>query len=249
MISKWTIKRWAGAFPKLYLAFLKHKRRGHWSQNWIVDRESELVIEGFPRSGNSFALSAFKKANPSLRRIATHVHAPSQVEMALHYGIPCLVLIRNPEDAVHSLIALSIQIGDLSLADKAAVRRRLKREFQYYDHFYRRIIGRDHSRFYFARFESVTKDFGQVIQRFNAFTRSTFTPFDHSAAAVESIFASAPTHLGPRSDRDAIKEFVLSVSRDPRFDGLKAKAAQTYEACLGIERSQQSMVADIHDLK
>lgn len=249
MISSWTIKRWAGSFPQLYLAVLRHKRRGHWSQNWIVDRESELVIEGFPRSGNSFALSAFKQANPKLQQIATHVHAPSQVEVAVGYGIPCLVLLRNPDDAVHSLIALSIQIGDLSLENEAGIRRCLKQGFHYYDHFYRRIIVRDHCRFYLATFECVIKDFGEVMQKFNAFTRSNFTPFEHSVTAAETIFTSAPEHLGPRPDREAIKKSVRSISNEPMFSAVKAKAGNTYEVCLAIAKKQQSAIDDIGHLK
>ena len=46
-------------FPRLYLSLLRFKRFRHWSRDWIVCSDTHVVIEGFPRSANSFAREAF----------------------------------------------------------------------------------------------------------------------------------------------------------------------------------------------
>ena len=78
--------------------------------------DTECVIEGFPRSGNSFFLRVFKKWNPEVR-VAHHVHVPQQVVCGLRRGLPVIVLIRNPIDALSSLL-----IADNSLSVTLAIR-------------------------------------------------------------------------------------------------------------------------------
>ena len=70
-----------------------------------VTPDKLVVIEGFPRSGNSFARRAFIMAQDEtfdVTRIAHHLHVPAQVIRAARWRIPTLVLIRRPKDAVLS---------------------------------------------------------------------------------------------------------------------------------------------------
>jgi hypothetical protein len=70
----------------------------------MVGPETEICIEGFPRSGNTFAVYAFELWNPG-RRVAHHLHAPAQFVRALRLSVPCVALIREPSPAVSSLVA------------------------------------------------------------------------------------------------------------------------------------------------
>lgn len=69
----------------------------------LVGRDSDACIGGFIRSGNTFAFEAFKRSNKGLK-IAHHVHASEQVRRAVRLGVPCALLIREPLDAVTSLV-------------------------------------------------------------------------------------------------------------------------------------------------
>src|SRR5688500_9849861 len=69
----------------------------------MVNRDTELVIEGFPRSGNSFVVLGFEAAQGRKVRVAHHQHAPSQIKRGVSMKIPVCVLIRRPMDAVRSL--------------------------------------------------------------------------------------------------------------------------------------------------
>lgn len=76
----------------------------------IVNSGTQIVIEGFPRSANTFAFNIFKESfikgglNP--KDIAHHVHSFKQISAGIEHEIPVLVLIRDPLEAVASLIVM-----------------------------------------------------------------------------------------------------------------------------------------------
>lgn len=69
----------------------------------IVQKDTRICIEGFPRSANSFMTLFFAQWNPDAK-VAHHLHLPLQVRMAVKYRIPTIVVIRNPLDATVSLL-------------------------------------------------------------------------------------------------------------------------------------------------
>lgn len=217
--------------PALYLALLRLQRRRHWSRQWVVEPDTEIVIEGFPRSGNSFALSAFRHSNPSVSRIATHVHMPAQILMAARYHIPTIVLLREPLAAVCSMIALSTQIGDRPTVDSDTTRSDIHRLLDFYSLFYRRVYA-VRSSILFAPFTQVTEDFGRVIAAINARYATNFAEFRHDAAAVEAIFDEAPVHLGPRPDRDRLKSTFMAIANEPCLQPQRERATAIYHQCL-----------------
>lgn len=216
--------------PKLYLALLKAQRIQHWSKKWIVTQDSHVVIEGFPRSGNSFALSAFQRSNPDCDRIATHVHMSSQIIVAAQYDLPTIALLREPIAAVSSLMALSIQIGDRQLEDKAQTVAQLSRLLNYYTTFYNRVFA-VREKVLFAPFEQVTQDFGAILHSANKRWKKNFAPFEHTPDAVDAIFKDAPVHLGPRSDRDAVKQAIMSIAQTKELEPHRQLATEIYLSC------------------
>jgi hypothetical protein len=84
----------------------QYKMRGHIDiRECRVGRDTEFVLDGFQGSGNTFATRAFKYAQTEPVRIAHHLHSPAQIIKAVEYELPVLVTIRNPVDAVASLIS------------------------------------------------------------------------------------------------------------------------------------------------
>ena len=86
--------------PSLYLPFARRRYGPDMSFN---DR-TEIVIEGFPRSANSFAVNAFVLAQGRPVHVAHHVHAAAQVLAAGRAGVPAILLIREPTDAIVSYL-------------------------------------------------------------------------------------------------------------------------------------------------
>ncbi|MFL5892600.1 MAG: hypothetical protein ACJ75I_07635 [Solirubrobacterales bacterium] len=64
---------------------------------------TEICIDGFQRSGNTLATYAVWRSNPECR-VAHHMHAAGDVERAVRRGVPTVVLIRDPSQAISSLI-------------------------------------------------------------------------------------------------------------------------------------------------
>jgi hypothetical protein len=88
-------------FPRLALPAAR--ARGH---GVVVTPTTDIVIEGYPRSGNSLAFASLLAAQPAPIVIAHHTHAPANVIAGVEAGIPVLVLIRAPEDAVVGLVLI-----------------------------------------------------------------------------------------------------------------------------------------------
>ncbi|MBV5245383.1 hypothetical protein KUF57_17720 [Mycolicibacterium sp. PAM1] len=63
---------------------------------------TDLLVEGYPRSANTFVLHALKWSNPELK-YASHMHTCGPIKYAARKQIPMLVLIREPRSAVVSL--------------------------------------------------------------------------------------------------------------------------------------------------
>jgi len=72
------------------------------SSKLLFNKNTDLVIEGFPRSGNTFLTVLIMKLFPS-KNIAHHLHIFSQIKFGVKRKLPTYLIIRNPEDAVRSL--------------------------------------------------------------------------------------------------------------------------------------------------
>lgn len=72
--------------------------------NLFVHNGTQLCIEGFPRSANSFAFNVVRIANPEMSHIARHIHTLGQIAISTKKKIPTLLVIRDPQSTISSLI-------------------------------------------------------------------------------------------------------------------------------------------------
>jgi hypothetical protein len=140
----------------------------------LISRQTELVIEGYPRSGNTFAVAAVQFAQGRPMAIARHTHAPAQVMEATRRRLPTIVLLRDPRDA-----GLSLVIRERHVSPALALRRYLR--------FYGRLAPFS-NRFIVATFAQVTTDLGAVIERVNSRWGLQLTPFHHTPANRAAVF-------------------------------------------------------------
>jgi hypothetical protein len=227
-----------GQYPALYLPLARWKRRRyllHARKRGIppqrmgpVFRDTDAVIEGFPRSANTFAATAFELAQTRPVRVARHLHVPSQIIAGARLGIPTIVLVRDPEEAV---LSLSLWTPHVTLEDG----------LKDYIRFYRRILPyRD--RFVVATFQEVSTDFGEVIRRLNERFGSSFQEFQHTEANVASCFKIIEEHdrrttggvvertvARPSQQREGMKNELRSALRSPKLARRRAEAYDIYE--------------------
>lgn len=96
------IRRWVTSKPSIYIPLKKRLRR-----DAVVNEETSLVIEGFPRSGNTWTEALVRSHASRPVCLAHHTHAVAHVLHAITLKKPVLLLIRNPDDAVLSFLRIS----------------------------------------------------------------------------------------------------------------------------------------------
>ena len=189
-------------------------------------RATEICIEGFLRSGNTFTVIAFQSVQPRTVSIAHHVHAAGAVIEAARIGTPTLVLIRPPEESV-----LSYVIRWPSLTIGQALRG--------YVRFYAPLVPyRD--RFVVGRFEEVTRDLGAVIRRVNERFGTGFIPYEPTVENERAVRAEldrwdanthrregGPAELGrglPTPEKEAHKAALRAAYRSTGHAKMRARA-------------------------
>ena len=141
---------------------------------FLISPDTEIVIEGFPRSGNTFAVVAFQLAQKKKIKIAHHLHAEAQILEGVKRSLPVIVLIREPLATIRSL---NISHPDIAV-DVA-----LRRYFRFYNitrSVLRHVI--------LAKFEDVIKDYGKIIERVNHKFSTRFGIFKPTATNVDKVF-------------------------------------------------------------
>lgn len=159
-------------YPSLYLPFARATHRA--GAGKIVSADTEVVIEGFTRCANTFAVLAFQSAQSRPVRLAHHLHAPAQFVAAARRHIPALLLVRSPEPTVLSTV---IRQPFLSMRQVLSA----------YKKFHETLF-RYRSGFVLATFDEVVRDFGQVTDRVNRRFGTEFAVFTHSEENVQRVF-------------------------------------------------------------
>jgi len=238
-MQKAALKARLERYPRLYLNLLRLQRRGHWSREWIVTKHSDITIEGFPRSANSFALSAFEHSQKEPCRIATHVHSYAQVIRSVQLGVPTMVLLRAPCEACVSFMALTYQIEDTTISEKMLQRAKpvLIGHLKNYRTFYENVrpLGND---VIVAEFKRVTTDFAEVIRRVNQRFGTNFGSYQDSPENRQAIFKEGGFHLSPDSKRDAIKATLRRTCELDEVQAYVEKAERCYHQMLALEAEQ-----------
>jgi hypothetical protein len=217
------ISRSPGLFPAMVR--LQPKRR-----NRPVSPTDQIVIDGFPRSANTFSSLAFQLANPDVAA-SHHMHAPANILLALRYRVPAVVLIRPPVDAVLSEVIRE-------------PRKRLRRGLLEWNSFYgtvRPVL----DRIVVADFSTVTTDYSLVIDEVNRRFGTSFVPYRNSPEADEAVFASIEARA--RSRGKSGTRFENQVPRPSKERGERKAALQaelTRPELRPLVERAQSLYAD-----
>jgi hypothetical protein len=173
----------------------------------LVTESTDVCIEGFPRSANSFAVGAFRHAQPQSIEIAHHTHVPANAMRACEWDIPTLILIRAPYDAIVSRIALDKEARRVGQAVESPRQRvSFATWLQAWHSFYRVLVPyRDQERLLAVPFAAAIQDMGQVIKKMNDRFGIEFIPFDHTDDAEAAVHKEQGYHAGPNDRRDRLK--------------------------------------------
>jgi hypothetical protein len=187
-----------------------------------------IVIEGFMRSGNTFSVAAFQVANGPVH-VGRHMHGAPHVLRAVRLGVPAVVLIRPPRDAV-----LSYLVRRDTLTPEHAL-------LEYLDFYRTAWPARDG--FVVALFDRAVSDFGSVIDEVNARFGTSFRRFEHTPEneaeafrlveeldRMESGGEVRESHVGrPSAERAERKEELRALLDRPRTAAKLREAELLYQ--------------------
>lgn len=167
------IKHFIGRFPSIFVPFYKLVGPGR-NQKLLYGDDTELVIEGFPRSANTFAVVAFEQAQSRPVKSAHHLHVEAQLVKAALDNKPAVALIRNPEDCFRSLLIRHPRTPVMWAVNR-------------YIHFYTAVekLG---DKCLVVTYEDVTKDMGAVIRRINSRFNTDYDVPVHDDEMVKKVF-------------------------------------------------------------
>ncbi len=158
---------------------------------------------------------------------------PAQVIQAVRWGVPTIVLIRDPQDAVLSLLVREPYLS-------------ARRALQDYITFYR-TISYYRNGFVVAPFDEVINNFGRVIVRVNERFGTIFKPFEHTDENVRNVFdlveemdkadqkrnsVTEITVARPSAVREKLKMKRMQELARPEIMELLKEAYQVYEMVL-----------------
>lgn len=172
---------------------------------------SNVCIEGFPRSANSYTVVAFRRWNRDAR-VAHHMHAAFQVRRAVRLGVPCCVLVRNPLDAVASTLVMDRE----RVSDDAC--------YLSYIRFHRRVAP-VLAQLVVCRFEEVVDDPSIVVDRLNGRFGTSFATEAVTREEEDSMLAAIRRRRPKRAELPEFLAAVPSEGKEARKEQLRARLA------------------------
>ena len=215
----------------------------------LIGPDTDLVLDGFPRSANSFVEAAFSVSQAGRGLVlASHSHAAAQIVDATRRGLPTVVLYREPDAAVASFMEMKPDGFDPRL---------LLRE---YATFYERILPVV-ERVALAPFSLSTRDFAAVVVRTNrqfgldlavpvvdkAFLEAVARERDAlSRGRVGRATAYSAEHdeaaLEDRCKRVArMRDRVAALANDPS----RRRAGRAFEAMAAVDELREATAASL----
>lgn len=190
-------------------------------------KHTDIVIEGYPRSANSFSVGAFRSTQIKPVCIAHHLHSPAQIIRGVRLKKPTLLLIRSPYDAVISYQSLALQAMEFQGKADRKVDINISQSLKHWIKFYSRVLSYREG-FIIGLFSEVTQDFASIIARINAKYNTKFSLFSHSSESVNNVHISLGYHAGPSARRDELKELVQRQFNSKNMHILLRDAEELY---------------------
>lgn len=219
------IKHFLQRWPRLYRQIQLFRYRNTKNYNQIVSPDSDILIEGYPRSANSFATRAFRVANGEGYKIATHLHVYTHVLLGIRYKVPTLVLIRHPYDCV---ISYATMMSNMKGRENYKKNYSVKWLLDDYVLFYKRLKPYE-GKFKMTSFTQISTDYGKVMESLNSMYGCNFIPFNHTKENVQTVFSLADSYLSPSAERDALKEMFTQNMNELKGTSTYKEACELYE--------------------
>jgi len=197
--------------PRIYFKILPFLQKDLSS---VVNRDTEMVISGIWGCANTFAAASFARGQPEVS-LSHHLHIPAQVIQAARLNIPCLVLVRNPTDAIASIATR----GGVEFSING-----FRWPMKEYALFYESIL-KYRKHYVVAQFKEVVTNFPVAIQRVNERFGTHFRVSDNDSDEAKRIVAQAVQGV----PRFCTTEDVKKILQAPELAEYRIRAETAYD--------------------
>ena len=208
--------------PALYFSYFRLRGK---HLELAVNESTDIVMDGFGGSANTFAHRAFQSCQVKPVCIAHHLHVPAQIIRGLDLGKPVLVYVRDPISA--SISGLSRYFTKY---DEKTLYTALRNRLRNYIVFYSAVLPHK-DQFVVAPFEEVITDFGAIIRRVNEKFGTDFGVFEHTDENVNLVKANlARAKPGTVRLNDPVR--LREILNSPELEPLRDEAYKLHRAML-----------------
>ena len=223
--ARYRFVTWASCRPRVYYGI--RKMSGNYD-DLCVRQDTDIVIEGFPRSANSTTVRGFLARQDQTLHVAHHKHHAAQLLRAVEWRLPAVVLIRRPRDACLSLLALAAETRPIQgrSRDRGAT---FSDVFAAYVAFYGAVAPKL-DRLVIGRFDRVHQDLPGLIDCINTRFDTTFgTEVVEEEGQVQPGWHAMPTEVRNRIKEDLHRRLEAELASSPTLRRLVAKAENIYK--------------------
>lgn len=197
-----------------------------------VSSKTDIVLEAYPRSANTYVVAAVKYLSNEKLVIAHHKHSSAQFKMAYAHNCAAVLVLRNPMDSISSL---AVRRPNISLSS-------LIREYVNFHRDFVEVVEAGYSKYRVLSFEGVVNDKNIFKDIFSMMGRSydkeklTSSDFSHSVLnlvedmeRVDSGGTVRESHVArPSNGRSVASTQVKALLKSDRYLKLMSDANDIY---------------------
>lgn len=187
----------------------------------VATKKHDLIIESFPRSGNSFLFHLIEASSSTKLRIGHHLHSAQHVHFGIKYNIPSVVIIRKPEDAIISYAIFQPLYT-------------FNQIFKYYLLFYNclrsvknQIIIVKFDNLIDFEIKNISRIIDLKIDDKNSIKKEVFQRLDNINKQVNKL-VNFKTVSKPNTKRTKLKNKYLDIYHSKKYDDLRKLANEIY---------------------
>lgn len=230
-MNKYQIRRFIRRFPLLHLPFLRRKwkkwqeeRDGCKPPSVVVSNETKVVIDGFPRSGNSFFVALMAVTQPPELSMSHHLHSAAHIKEGVNRGLPVIVIVRKPNQATLAYCAYDRNVP-------------LKESLLDWISFYEQVLALPKKSYALAHFDKFIENGNDVINEINQTFDALLKNFNHTNSEISakkyleetSLAAFGRQHQSqPSQKRTLYKESIKNELESDSLRPLLEKAERVY---------------------
>lgn len=220
--------------PMLFYALWRGREREILEKR-VTRPDSPIVIEGFPRCGNTFAYYAFLLAQEKPVPVGNHMHCVSQFALAHRWNVPAILVVRTPKDTI---ISNYIYESELPLTYH------LRRYVNFHE-----AVARFAKSVVVSDFPQTTSSFGKVIMKVNDRFGTNFVPMQDTPEAQQRVLDEIERMYTwrkdlqpelmqsnrvsfPSDDKNRRKSMVQELLDQRKYSEMLKRAEEAYRALI-----------------